>query len=236
MKISRRRRIEEALPERAINAQMGCPVCRAEATYFFGAFDGRDYLRCVHCEATFLHASQRLDLSQEYECYLQHQNDPADHRYRRFLAKLAEPLLKRLQPGLNGLDYGCGPGPALALMLHEAGHDMATYDPFFCPDSAPLKRTYDFITCTEVAEHFHRPACEFDRFDEMLRPGGWLALMTCFQTEDSRFGTWHYRKDPTHVVFYRETTLRMIARQRAWTCEVPVKDVALMRKPAERTL
>ena len=56
-------------------------------------------------------------------------------------------------------------------------------------------------------------------------------MMTCFQTEDEHFADWHYRKDPTHVVFYREATFRRIAAERGWHCEVPVKDVALMRKP-----
>ncbi|MEQ8700574.1 MAG: methyltransferase domain-containing protein, partial [Bauldia litoralis] len=101
----------------------------------------------------------------------------------------------------------------------------------FLPDTGPLEETYDFITCTEVAEHFHRPAAEFDRLDSLLRPGGWLAVMTCFQTDDDRFATWHYRTDPTHVVFYREATLRTIAAQHGWSCDIPVKDVALMRKP-----
>ena len=61
-------------------------------------------------------------------------------------------------------------------------------------------------------------------------PGGWLAVMTCFQTEDRRFAGWHYRKDLTHVVFYRESTQRWIAALHGWECDVPVKDVALMHK------
>jgi len=163
---------------------------------------------------------------------MHHQNLSDDPRYRQFLAKLSEPLMERLGSSLKGLDFGCGPGPALAAVLSEAGHSMTLYDPFFFPDSRPLKETYDFITCTEVAEHFFDPAEEFDRLDAMLRPGGWLAMMTCFQTDDDRFAQWHYRKDPTHVVFYRETTFHVIAEQREWTCECPVKDVALMRKRA----
>ncbi len=115
-------------------------------------------------------------------------------------------------------------------MLREAGHEVALYDPFFAPDAAVLERRYDFITCTEAAEHFHDPAGEFDRFDRMLRPGGWLALMTCFQTDDARFARWHYRRDPTHVVFYRAATFQCIARRFGWQCEVPCKDVVLMRK------
>jgi len=65
----------------------------------------------------------------------------------------------------------------------------------------------------------------------MLHPGGWLALMTCFQTDDARFANWHYRRDPTHVVFYREATFRHIARLLGWQCEIPCKDVVLMQKP-----
>jgi SAM-dependent methyltransferase len=197
--------------------------------------DGQDYWRCAVCEVRFLDPCQWPQPQDEHAEYLRHENNPGDSGYRRFLSRLAAPLLDRLAPGLKGLDYGCGPGPALAAMLREAGHSMALFDPFFQPDQQPLTETYDFITCTEVAEHFHRPAQEFDRLDAMLRPGGWLGVMTCFQTDDARFANWHYRKDPTHVVFYRETTFRIIAAQRGWTCEIPVKDVVLMQKPKPLT-
>lgn len=154
-----------------------------------------------------------------------------DPRYRQFLSKLADPLLARLPNHAAGLDYGCGPGPALAAMLREAGHDMALYDPFFAPDSATLQPCYDFVTCTETAEHFHHPQQEFERLSAMIRPGGWLAVMTCFQTDDAHFASWHYRKDPTHVVFYRAETFAHLAANWGWTCEVPVKDVVLMQRP-----
>ncbi|MEC7376339.1 MAG: methyltransferase domain-containing protein, partial [Pseudomonadota bacterium] len=66
----------------------------------------------------------------------------------------------------------------------------------------------------------------------MLKPDGWLAVMTCFQTDDDRFDTWHYRRDPTHVVFYRAATFEWLAAAYGWALEIPVKDVALFRKPA----
>jgi 2-polyprenyl-3-methyl-5-hydroxy-6-metoxy-1,4-benzoquinol methylase len=192
----------------------------------------QNYWRCETCEARFLDPRHFLAPEDERAHYAQHENTIDDPGYRRFLAKLATPLLERLAPASRGLDYGCGPGPALAAMLREAGHEVALYDPFFHPDPAALSQSYDFITCTETAEHFHHPADEFDRLERMLAPGGWLAVMTSFQTDDARFATWHYRRDPTHVVFYREVTFRVIAAQRGWSCEVPAKDVALMRKPA----
>jgi hypothetical protein len=144
------------------------------------------------------------------------------------------PLLARLPAASRGLDYGCGPGPALAAILREAGHDMTLYDPFFHPNSGQLTQVYDFVTCTETAEHFHRPAEEFTRLMALVRPGGWLAIMTSFQTDDARFRNWHYRMDPTHVVFYREETLRYLAAASGWSCAVPVKDIVLMQRPPGR--
>ena len=163
--------------------------------------------------------------------YLQHENDPQDIRYREFLNHLAAPLLAALPPKQVGLDFGCGPGPALADMLAGAGHVMDLYDPFFFPDSAVLHQQFDFVTCTEVAEHFHQPHAEFARLVALLKPGGLLALMTNFQTDDSRFADWHYRRDATHVTFYRQETFQFIAADFGLTCEIPIKNVVFLRKP-----
>jgi SAM-dependent methyltransferase len=209
-----------------------CPVCAATCDHFLSVA-GRDYFRCAVCQARFLDPALRPTADEERGYYLLHENHPDDPRYRQFLSKLADPLKARLRGASRGLDYGCGPGPALAAMLREAGHDVALYDPFFAPDPAPLSGAYDFVTCTEVAEHFHHPAQEFDRLHRLVRPGGWLAIMTCFQTEDARFAGWHYRMDPTHVVFYRAETFRHLAREWGWSCEVPAKDVVLMQRPGE---
>ncbi len=208
-----------------------CPVCRTASAEHFLVIEGRDYWRCAACAVRFLEPAQRPAPEEERAHYLLHENDVDDPGYRKFLSKLTEPLLAKLAAAAQGLDYGCGPGPALAAMLGEAGHGVALYDPFFQPNTEPLSRRYDFITCTEVVEHFHRPAAEFDRLGGLLRPGGWLGVMTCFQTDDARFADWHYRRDPTHVVFYRESTFEAIAAQRGWSCEIPVKDVVLMQKP-----
>ena len=190
---------------------------------------GRLYWRCPICQATLLDPPHYLSAEAERAYYGLHRNEFADVAYRRFLSRLADPLSQHLAAGAVGLDFGCGPGPVLAQMLCDAGFTMHCYDPFFCPDESALQRRYDFITCTESIEHFHRPAVEFDLFERVLKPGGWLGLMTCFQTDDSRFARWQYRRDPTHVVFFREQTFRVIAAQRQWECLIPDKDVVLMR-------
>lgn len=210
---------------------MKCRVCGAPGCRPFLHVQGRDYWDCRICSAVFLDAAALPSPQEEHAHYLRHRNDPDDPRYRRFLSRLAEPLLARLGPARRGLDYGCGPGPGLAAMLREKGHRVVTYDPFFAPDRSVLAGCYDFIVCCEVAEHFHEPAREFALLDRLLAPGGWLGVMTCFRTQDELFARWHYRRDPTHVVFYKEETLRHLAAARGWGCEIPRKDVALMQKP-----
>lgn len=221
-----------ALPEPAAARPAACCVCRGTDIRHLLAVEGQDYWRCDTCEATFLDPAQRLSRSGEHAEYRRHDNNAGDPDYRDFLARLAAPLLARLAPAQSGLDYGCGAASPLAGMLRAAGHRMQDYDPLFFPQPQPFDRQFDFITCTETAEHFHDAAMEFDRLGRMLRPGGWLAVMTCFQTDDARFARWHYRRDPTHVVFYREQTFRHLAAARGWDCVFPVKDVALMRLPS----
>jgi SAM-dependent methyltransferase len=206
-----------------------CTVCGHGASIPFPA--GKIlYWRCLYCEATVMDAAHLPDAGTEHDRYQLHENDSDDPAYRQFLSKAAKPLTACLSPGRKGLDFGCGPASAMAKMMSEAGHSMKIYDPLFFPDVTALSARYDFITCTEVAEHFHRPKAAFKQIDGLLRPGGYLVIMTCFQTDDRRFKNWHYRREDTHVVFYREKTFRVIARQNGWDCEIPQKDVVLMQK------
>jgi len=174
--------------------------------------------------------ADRVGADAERARYETHENDPADPRYRAFLDRLAVPLAERVPPGSEGLDYGSGPGPTLSLMLEERGFVMSIYDPFFQPERDVLARVYDFVTCSETAEHFFHPAEELARLDALLRPGGWLAVMTGVLTDDLIFADWWYVRDPTHVCFYTPWTLRWIAEHHGWSLERPSTNVALFRK------
>lgn len=208
-----------------------CTLCLSERVRPFVRVQGRAYLECEVCALVFMAPGDRLDAAAERAHYGTHENDPADPGYRAWLDRLALPLAERLAPGAEGLDYGSGPGPALSVMLRERGFETEIFDPFFAPDPAPLGRTYDFVTCTETAEHFFSPAGEFARLDGLLRPGGWLGVMTGVLEEGRVFTDWRYARDPTHVSIYRPATLEWIAAWRGWTLERPHRDVALFRKP-----
>jgi hypothetical protein len=207
-----------------------CPLCRSDRVSHFAHVHGRHYHDCARCGLVHVDPAQRPTPEAERAHYGTHENDPDDPGYRAFLGRVADPLVARLEPGAEGLDYGAGPGPTLSRMLTAAGFPMAIYDPFFAPDTGALARTYDFITCTETAEHFFHPGDELERLDALLRPGGWLAIMTELVGEGRPFAEWRYARDPTHVCFYRSQTLEWIAARFGWALELPRPDVALFRK------
>lgn len=177
--------------------------------------------------------ADRPSPEEERARYDTHENDPSDPRYRSFLRRVLDPLLPLLPAASRGLDYGAGPGPALQAMLEESGHPTRIYDPFYAPDPTALEDQYDFVTCTETAEHFHDPDREFRRLDGLLRPGGWLGIMTERLDEELDFGSWYYVRDPTHVVFYRRTTLEWLAQRHGWNVRFPHPNVGLFRKPPD---
>jgi hypothetical protein len=212
---------------------MNCIVCNNQSAKSFQTSDTKTYWKCGNCLAKFLDPSLYIEAGIEKERYLEHDNRIDDEAYRSFLSRLANPLQKKLSVDDTGLDFGCGHGPALADMLQAEGFKIDLYDPFFFPDKKVFTKKYNFITCTETAEHFHHPFQELNALDNLLSPGGWLGIMTCFLTTDEAFESWYYRRDPTHVTFYCEKTFEVIASQRNWQYEFPSKDIVLLQKPNE---
>jgi 2-polyprenyl-3-methyl-5-hydroxy-6-metoxy-1,4-benzoquinol methylase len=171
-----------------------------------------------------------LSAANEKSRYETHQNRPDDQGYRDFLSRLTKQLVPRLKAGACGLDYGAGPGPTLSLMLKEQGFTMFTYDPYFAPFTSTFEKKYDFITCTEVVEHFFYPRMEFEQFVLLLKNGGHLGIMTDILDSDARFSDWYYHRDPTHVCFYKKETFEWIADWLGWNVEFPAKNVAIFIK------
>jgi hypothetical protein len=209
-----------------------CPLCGLEDAAPFFRSRTREFERCARCDMVFVPARFHLDEKGQLERYLTHNNDPADVEYRRFLSRLLDSLRPYLRPGMVGLDYGAGPGPALAIMMREEGFDVRVYDPFFHPDGSALQTSYDFITCTETAEHFSDPLRDFQRLDGMLRPSGWLGVMTGMLDSWDNFPGWHYHRDPTHICFYSSETMAWIGERLSWEVLLPRPNVVLFHKPA----
>jgi len=207
-----------------------CPICSGTNVFSFQLIGSIEYFRCKTCLGLFIDPESRLSPQEEKERYSLHNNNVDDPEYRKFLSKLYDPLIKKLKKESRGLDYGCGPGPALASMLREEGFSVDIYDPYFFPDESYRDKEYDFITCTEAAEHFYEPQKEFNKLDQVLADKGILGVMTNFYEDTINFEDWYYRKDPTHVVFYTVKTLQCIAEERSWKADIQSKNVVFFKK------
>lgn len=216
-----------------------CPLCdspQAELFYRDGHRDRRrDYLRCGRCLLVYVPPRYYLSAAAERAEYDRHQNQVDDPGYRGFLSRLYQPMSARLPAAAQGLEFGCGPGPALAQMWREGGFQVTLYDVFYAPEAAALQRQYDFISATEVVEHLHRPGAVLQQLWTLLRPAGVLGIMTKLVLDQAAFANWHYRNDPTHVCFFSRGTWQWWAQQRGAELELVGADVILLAKPSAGT-
>lgn len=214
-----------------LNNLPACPLCGNASVGDYCQDNLRGYFQCSNCMLIFADPTSRLSAEAEKARYNKHQNSPRDPRYRQFLHRLIDPLVERLgKEALCGLDFGCGPGPTLSVMLEEMGYEMSLYDPYFVQDDSVLSRQYDFITCTEAMEHFYEPCKDWLLLLSLLKPGGWLAIMTRLTNDVESFTQWDYRNDLTHVSFFSRQTFRYLADRDGLQVEFFGNDAILLRK------
>lgn len=211
-------------------AALICPLCGGSAITDYFRDRRRSYYQCTDCGFIFVPSEFHLSLQEQKAEYDLHDNRPDDPGYRRFLNRLCEPLRARLEPHCTGLDFGCGPGPALSVMLQEAGHEVSLFDLFYYPDNHVFNCQYDFITATETVEHLVNPGGDLDKLWEMIKVGGWLGLMTKLSTDQQAFAQWHYKNDLTHIGFFSRRSFQWLAER--WQADVEFigNDVILFYK------
>ncbi len=206
-----------------------CPLCIHNSKPFF-TDKNRRYLQCTHCQLVFVPQEYWLTRAEEKATYDLHENDAHDPGYRRFLSRLTEPLVKKLAPNKTGLDFGCGPGPALSALLEEQGHRVDLFDPHYHNNRQVFTKSYDFICATEVVEHLHNPDKEFSTLFALLKKGGRLGIMTKLVRDKQAFSSWHYIRDLTHICFYSHSTFEYLAQRFDAELSFVESDVIFLRK------
>lgn len=197
---------------------MQCSLCenKIQDPYFFDDRKSWTYWRCQQCDIVFRDPQSYLNHMQERARYQTHNNCIEDEGYTRFLNPVVQMVLKYVPAGARGLDFGCGPGPTLSELIRRQGYECVDYDPFFRQENQLLETKYDFVTCTEVVEHFYHPKKEFNKIDRVLKRGGHFIVMTDNRREEREFANWGYRHDPTHVCFFNENSWQFVADRWQW--------------------
>jgi SAM-dependent methyltransferase len=199
-------------PDPLANSLSTCPLCGSSGAFRrFGGLLKLGYRLCDTCQLIYMEREFLPSPAAEKAHYQTHQNGPQYPGYVAFLNQAVTPTLPYLTSGMIGLDFGCGPGPAISELLYAKGIFCDNYDPFFFP-TLPEK-AYDFVFLTEAAEHFFYPGQELGRIRDLLKPGGIFTLMTETWKEAEEFDHWYYANDFTHVCFYHARTIDFICAQ-----------------------
>ncbi|WP_246722870.1 class I SAM-dependent methyltransferase [Aliikangiella sp. G2MR2-5] len=217
----------------------------------------RSYYQCARCMLVFVPACYHLCAVDEKAEYDKHQNNPDDPGYQRFLSRVTFPLFERVKlkekescsetisiidcgseagvgsTKIRGLDFGCGPGPAISVMAEREHLRVDNYDLYYFSEPGLLQKQYDFITMTEVIEHLASPMMVLKQLDAMLKPEAILAIMTKRVTDQKAFSGWHYKNDPTHICYYSEATFAWIGQELGWRLEIIDKDVVFFHQQAD---
>lgn len=194
---------------------MTCGMCESKEVKPFFRDEKRqwDYFQCSQCELVFRDPETYLPHEEEKARYQTHNNSIENEGYVKFLSPVVNTLLPYLQAGQQGLDFGSGPGPILDQLFAKEGIGIKNYDPYFDYHPHYLDEKYDFITCTEVFEHFTIPFKEIVTITNALKPNGYLMIMTEKYQDLEHFKNWGYRMDPTHICFLNDKTLDWMSQE-----------------------
>ena len=183
-----------------------CPLCEAQGREFYE----QEYIVCDNCGSIFKGKNLFLLPDEERGRYELHNNDAQDVGYQKFVSPITDAILEEFTPLHVGLDFGSGRGSAISKVLSDNDFNIFEYDLFFNDDRELLQQKYDYIACCEVIEHFHNPKKEFALLRSLLKDGGKLYCKTHPYDDSIDFGKWYYRKDPTHVFFYKDKSFEHI--------------------------
>ena len=189
-----------------------CPLCGASSNDFYTQGQ-REFLQCSLCLSVFTHPKDYLTPEAEQAHYLCHNNDPDDIRYQNFVSPVTNAILADFQRQHKGLDFGSGTGSPILKVLTDNGYDIREFDLYFHNDLLALQQKYDYIACSETAEHFKDPHTEFAQLCSLLKPNGKLYVMTDRFDPDRDFRTWFYKTDPTHVFLYHAKAFEYIRQE-----------------------
>lgn len=188
-----------------------CPLCSNNNSFIeVDGPDKRVYYKCNSCKLIFSDPSFYPSEEEERKRYLTHNNGIEYPGYVTFLNQAIHPALPYLKKGMQGLDFGCGPVPTLSVLLKREGYACEDYDPIFFP-KLPHKK-FDFIFATECFEHFFNPKKEINTIKSLLKPNGFLIVMTQNWETENAFSSWNYADDITHVCFYHQDTFDYISK------------------------
>lgn len=214
---------------------MKCRLCDGNTMIFQHPKTKRRFQWCAVCDGIQVHHNDLLTENLEFAEYSKHENSIENQGYVDYLNRFIDEVLSPVAIDVSqssGLDFGSGPGPVLYKLLEERGLAMNHYDPYFHKEDHLLEETYDFVTSTEVVEHFYNPKESWSTLINCVKEEGYLAVMTSYHQRDiQRFLQWWYIREKSHVFFYSKRTMEWISKHHNLSIEYDnSKNVVVFKK------
>jgi SAM-dependent methyltransferase len=188
-----------------------CKICSASTRKIIDNKRGKLYHRCLTCDFIFLDESFVLGMDAEKKHYDNHHNNLQSLGYVKMFERLIDEFIEPLDVK-SALDFGCGEGEVLPILLERREITCHRYDIFYFPKKVYEDEQYDLIVSSEVFEHLSKPLEVFKDLLSHLKTHGHLLLMTSFHpSSDEEFLKWYYIQDTTHICFFSMKTFEYLA-------------------------
>jgi 2-polyprenyl-3-methyl-5-hydroxy-6-metoxy-1,4-benzoquinol methylase len=190
-----------------------CKICNNSTSDIKDSKTQKIYHKCNVCQYIFLDEKFYIDKIFEKKHYDKHHNNFESLGYVEMFKNLIDDFVK---PNINdidsALDFGCGEGEVLPILLEQNGIACDRYDLFYFPKKVYENKKYDLIISTEVLEHLQNPKQVFKELLKHVKKSGYLIFMSAFHpNNDENFLKWWYIRDITHISFFNITTFEFLA-------------------------
>lgn len=190
-----------------------CKLCNSNTTVISDDKTKKNYYRCLECDYIFMDEKHYLDAEFEKKHYDNHDNNLESLGYVKMFEKLIEEFVTSDTKDIKTvLDFGCGEGEVLPILLERKNIKCDKYDLYYFPEKVYEDKKYDLICSTEVIEHLANPLDTLKELLLHLNKDSYLLLMTYFHpSDDEQFLKWFYIKDMTHIGFFSMKTFKSLA-------------------------
>jgi SAM-dependent methyltransferase len=190
-----------------------CKICLNNSKTIVDEKTSKIYYKCLECE--YIYLDEKFYIDEEKKHYDKHHNNLESLGYVKMFEDLVEEFVKPYANNIkHALDFGCGEGEVLPIVLERNNIKCDRYDLFYFPNKIYKNKNYDLILSTEVIEHLQNPLAILEEILKHIKQNGYLVLMTAFHPkEDKDFFKWWYIRDVTHIGFFTIKTFEQIAKK-----------------------
>lgn len=190
-----------------------CKICHADTSSILDVKSKKTYHKCSTCRYIFLDEQFYIEEEHEKKHYDKHHNNFESLGYVKMFDDLIDEFIEPYKQDIeSALDFGCGEGEVLPVLLERRDISCDRYDLFYFPTKVYENKKYNLICSTEVFEHLENPLEMLKKLLLHVETNGYLLLMSAFHpNDDEKFLKWWYIRDITHIGFFDMKTFEYLA-------------------------